>query len=208
MYLVRGSLTLTLGTLTLLDPSPEQWAAMRPGDVIGVVPPRSKTDQWGEVHCPYPCSLVYDDTPLNAAKRLRDAELRSPCRGDERQWRPLFATAQGKPLNHSSMDRLLFAVLSCTIGALRAKLYSWHSFRVGLACALRAAGCPPATTQLICRWVCEESLKVYYLKGTSEHVQWIEKADKVTVDAVRAQNHPSPAQVNTHNALQQECETP
>ena len=69
----------------------------------------------------------------------------------------------------------LSSVLEYTIGREEAAKYSWHSFRIGLACALRAAGCPPDVVQLICRWMCAESLRIYSLKGISEHAHWISR---------------------------------
>ena len=190
MYLTRSSISVTTQGRVFTDPAPDVWANMRRGDVITVRPPRSKTDQFGEIHCPYPCSLVFDDTPLNPAKRLRDAELRSPCRGTLRETTPLFTLPNGRPLSHSFMDSILRVILVFLYGLPKARLYSWHSCRVGLACALRAAGCPGETTQLICRWMCVDSLRVYALKGVSEHATWISKADGVTVDAVRGTSYP------------------
>jgi hypothetical protein len=39
--------------------------------------------------------------------------------------------------------------------------YSFQSLRVGFACALLAAGCPPATIQALARWSSAGSLKIY-----------------------------------------------
>jgi len=190
MYLVENDVSAVIGGATLSDPTDAQWRAMTRGDYLVVVPPRSKTDQFGEVHCPYPCILPFEDEPLNAAKRLRDAALRRPCHGAARGTTPLFAANDGRPHSHSYLDGLLRAVLTATVGAQRAALYSWHSARIGLACALRAAGCPPDTIQLICRWMCPESLRVYALKGVSEHASWVRKAMDVTVDATRGTSIP------------------
>jgi hypothetical protein len=46
-----------------------------------------------------------------------------------------------------------------------ASLFSWHSYRSGLCCALFAVGCPDAINQLICRWMCPESLLAYRRMG-------------------------------------------
>ena len=190
MYLVRGSIVAVIGGRTIADPSEADWQRMGPGDYLVVSPPRSKTDQFGEIHCPYPSILPFENTKLNAARRLRDAELRQPCHGEARATTPLFATRDGQPLRHGTMDRLLRAALTRTIGATAATLYSWHSARIGLACALRASGCPPDTVQLICRWMCPESLRVYALKGVSEHASWVVKAMRAHVDAVRGTSYP------------------
>ena len=190
MYLVWADVTAVIDGVTYSDPSEAQWASMKTGDYIVVVPPRSKTDQFGEVHCPFPSTIPFEDTALNAARRIRDAALRHPCHGEARDTTPLFADQDGKPHSHSHLDALLRKVLTYTVGPERAQLYSWHSARIGLACALRAANCPPETVQLICRWMCPESLRVYALKGTSEHALWVSRAMSANVDAVRGTSYP------------------
>ena len=103
---------------------------------------------------------------------------------------PLFAAEDGRPYSHGMLDGRLRAMLTCILGATQAELYSWHSARIGLACALRASGCPPDTVQLICRWMCPGSLRVYALKGVSEHASWVVKAMRAHVDAVRGTSYP------------------
>jgi len=36
---------------------------------------------------------------------------------------------------------------------------------------------PIRRTQLICRWMCADSLRIYSLKGISEHAHWISRAE-------------------------------
>ena len=151
---------------------------------------------------------MYADDPLNPARRLRDAELRTPCRGDARATTPLFARPGGVLLTHSYMDPILSSVLEYTIGREEAAKYSWHSFRIGLACALRAAGCPPDVVQLICRWMCAESLRIYSLKGISEHAHWISRAEAAPVDAVRGAIYPIVSAGEGAHALDIECAAP
>jgi len=208
MFLVHGNVTAVIGGRTLADPTEAQWRSMRAGDYLVITPPRSKTDQFGEIHCPYPCILPFEDTPLNAARRLREAALRRPCHGEARAATPLFATARGEPFSHSYLDTLLRAVLIFTIGPVRATLYSFHSARIGLACALRASGCPPETVQLICRWMCPESLRVYALKGVSEHASWVSRAMTANVDAVRGTSYPVISAGEGLHELQQDLAQP
>ena len=94
------------------------------------------------------------------------------------------------------------------IGREEAAKYSWHSFRIGLACALRAAGCPPDVVQLICRWMCAESLRIYSLKGVSEHAHWISRAQDAPVDAVRGAVYPIISAGEGAHALDIECAAP
>ena len=207
-YLTRANLTAVVKRVPYVDPSPEILLAMSVGDYFLVTPPRSKTDEWGEIHCPFPCTLIYSDDPLNPARRLRDAELRAPCRGEARSTTPLFARPGGVLLSHSYMDPILSSVLTYTIGRENAAKYSWHSFRIGLACALRAAGCPPDVVQLICRWMCAESLRIYSLKGISEHAHWISCAENAPVDAVRGAVYPVVSAGEGAHDMAIECEAP
>ena len=207
-YLTRANLTAVVKKMPYVDPSPEILRSMSVGDYFLVTPPRSKTDEWGEIHCPFPCTLMYSDDPLNPARRLRDAELRAPCRGEARATTPLFARPGGVLLTHSYMDPILSSVLTYTIGRENAAKYSWHSFRIGLACALRAAGCPPDVVQLICRWMCAESLRIYSLKGISEHAHWISCAENAPVDAVRGAVYPVVSAGEGAHDMAIECEAP
>ena len=47
------------------------------------------------------------------------------------------------------------------LGRAGASLYSWHSARIYLACALFAAGATRPQIQALCRWQSEDSLRVY-----------------------------------------------
>ena len=69
-----------------------------------------------------------------------------------------------------------------------ALLYSFHSYRSGLATALHAAGVEDAMIQLICRWMCPESLHVYRRMGTREHERLINRASSMNVDAIQSGN--------------------
>ena len=191
MYLTRGSLVWFFDGVATTDPSVAQLQSVRIGTRVDVRPSRSKSDQWGELHCPYVLSLVCCSMDLlDVVCQLVEVELRLRVRGSARETTPLFATASGGTFTHAYLDRLLTGLLILIVGVARARCYSWHSFRVGLACALRAVGCPPDVTQLICRWMSPASLRVYALKGVGEHTGWLTRARTATVDAVRSVQPP------------------
>lgn len=155
MYLTYESLAWLIGGVVVSDPTPEMLAALRPGlDGALLAPPRAKPDQWGEIHCPFPAMLIFRTDGLNAARALRDIELRCPCRGAARHTTPLFSDAAGLPFTHSFLDGLLKSVLFLCFGKAAASVFTWHSFRVGLATALHAAGVEDPMIQLMCRWMC------------------------------------------------------
>ena len=103
---------------------------------------------------------------------------------------PLFCNADRTPLRHSAMDAMLRNVLTHLYGTNVAALYSWHSYRSGLATALHAAGVPDATIMLICRWMCDASLHVYRRIGTAEHEVSVNKAAGARIDLIQSVNVP------------------
>jgi hypothetical protein len=83
-YLTRGNVSFVIGGVVVSDPSPAQLDTLQPGDVVLIEPPRSKTDQFGEIHCPFPSSVPFSRDPHSAGYILREIERRRPCRGGAR----------------------------------------------------------------------------------------------------------------------------
>ena len=120
MYITRDAITWHIAGMVLTDPSPDQLGAMRPGlDFARCRVPRSKPDQWGEIHCPFPVTLTYYEEPENAAAALRAIEIRRPCHGDARPTTPLFADASGEPYTHARLARILRCALTFLYGAAK-----------------------------------------------------------------------------------------
>ena len=71
-----------------------------------------------------------------------------------------------------------------------ASAYTWHSIRIGLACALFDAKCPDSVIQLICRWASPDSLKAYRRLGVAQNLQWVDRAQRARIDAVQVPNLP------------------
>ena len=69
----------------------------------------------------------------------------------------------GEPYSHHFLHSLLRAALTHLYGPAVASLYSFHAFRSGLI-------------QLICRWMCPESLHVYRRMGVAENEINVRKA--------------------------------
>ena len=95
----------------------------------------------------------------------------------------------GTPLTHGDVGRLS-DILEHILPRNVAQLYTWHSFRSGLATALHAAGVPDSMVQLMCRWTCPESLDLYRRKGLVEGENYLRAAKDVRVDAIQAVNVP------------------
>ena len=189
-YITLDCVAWRINGVIVKNPTAAQLHSLRPGrDAAIVSPPRSKPDQWGEIHCPFPMIFTFDDRdPINAASAIRDVELRYGLSCSRRDTTPLFATAEGRVYTHHYLDRLLRNVLAHLYGERVASIYSFHSFRSGLATALHAAGVEDSMIMLICRWMCPESLHVYRRMGTAEHERLIAKAARVRIDAIQSAN--------------------
>ena len=58
----------------------------------------------------------------------------------------------------------------------QAALYTWHSGRIYLACALKAAGASAGQIQALCRWVSEQSLHIYARMSETTYSYWLGRA--------------------------------
>ena len=69
-------------------------------------------------------------------------------------------------------------------------MYTWHNFRISLACALLAAKCSNAQIQAVLRWQTEESLRIYARMGVEEQLSLVSQAQLATISAVQSRNLP------------------
>ena len=190
-YLTRSSLAINKADGRKIPvPTAADWRALAPGDCVLLAPCVSKSDQFGQVHCPFPSVLPHDGSDSSAAASVRDIELEQPCLPGARSTTPLFAGEDGKPFTYAVLHRELRQLLTALFGERVASTLTWHSIRIGLACALHAADCPDAVIQLICRWACPESLHTYRQMGVQQNAFWTEKAQHVFFDVTRVNNLP------------------
>jgi len=104
---------------------------------------------------------------------------------------PLFSAGPTfEPMRHHDLDDSLKALVHDAFGAALAGNYSWHSFRIGLACALLAAGAPESTILALCRWRSPASLRVYARLSFDEYTSWLEAAEAQHVQAIQGPNLP------------------
>ena len=54
--------------------------------------------------------------------------------------------------------------------------YSFHSFRIGFACALLAANCPYDMIQALARWRSDKSIAIYARLNPDDYAAWVAKA--------------------------------
>ena len=199
----RGSLCWLLQGRYVLAPTRQQLLSIAPGDYAVLTPPPSKADQFGVFFGGRPLYLPHAaGDPTNAAARLATLELTCPVPAVQRRTTPLFISdARRSAIKASAADRLLAGLLVHAIeSAERRRHYSWHSFRIGLACALLAAGAPPETIQALCRWKSKESLVVYARLNPESYGAWIAKARLADVTSIQTTNLP-PIDDHTYAAV-------
>ena len=178
--------------LYLVDPSPEQLAILSTkGTTVLMASSGSKTDHFGEKNCPFNSVLPHNGKASCAAQSIIDLELERPVRGAARELEPLFSDEAGNTYTYAVLHRELRMLLVALFGSKVASILSWHSIRIGLACALKMAGCPDDVIQLICRWACPESLKIYARLGIGTNVHWTDLAETMEFDGVQAANIPA-----------------
>jgi hypothetical protein len=89
------------------------------------------------------------------------------------------------------MDRALKAWLVSTgMTVTQAALYSWHSARAYLACALIAANREPHLVQAMCRWQSADSLRVYACLNPAAYAAHLQAAEQATVAGIRGAHVP------------------
>ena len=76
--------------------------------------------------------------------------------------------------------------------------YSFHSFRIGFACALLAAGCDPFTIQALARWRSVDSLRIYARMNPDVYSAWISKSCLFRASSTSTANLPT---IDAHDAL-------
>ena len=146
-------------------------------DGATLIPPPSKADQTGQIWGVHPIHLAYDprDTAY-AATWLRKIELAFPVTAANRSLVALFVTDLSfSPMRHSTVDTYLSYFLRLHLGTV-AKNYSFHSFRIGFACALLAAGCDVYTIQALARWRSPESIRIYARMNPEVYAAWITRS--------------------------------
>ena len=188
----RAAVTFEIGGRTLVHPTEAQLRSMKEGDRALLAPRGSKCDQFGTCHGTEPIILPFHDDELNAAKWLRDIELRWPCHGAEaRRVLPLFPDGAGQPYSDATFAGRIMATLELAVGETRVRLLSPHSWRVWLASALRMQGASDARIQAMGRWLNPESIKIYARMDKAEYALWVDKLMSVKIiDTARTTNLP------------------
>ena len=186
----RSNLHWLIDGKTVASPSSALLASMVSGrDGAILIPPPSKADQTGQIWGVYPIHLVYDPTDLaNAATWLRKIELSFPVLAANRATTALFfVDSHLTAMRHSTVDTYLKHFLQIHLGAVAGN-YSFHSFRIGFACALLAAGCDVYTIQALARWRSPESIRIYARMNPAVYSSWIVRSLKQRATSTSTSN--------------------
>ena len=190
-----GSMALCIGNTAFLikgrissRPSEEQLDSLSVGDFLVITPPPSKSDLFGVVWGSLPIYLSYMDERRNAVRLV--AQIHRIRRGAPSS-EPLFCPAPGKQFTHAFLDKMLQKWLqSVGLSTKMTALYSFHSARAHLACALAAAKRPPDVIQALLRWQSVDSLRVYVAFNPSDYAAHLAAAQTATVDGIRGVHVP------------------
>ena len=189
-WLQRDDASYTINNVVLTDPSERDLKSMKKGDSVTIRPIRAKCDQWVELYAPFPWVFTFDDNPHNVARAFRDIEIEYPCHGSDRSCTALFGDEHGNPYPHDSYMAFLKDALTRLYGPKVASLYTWHSYRAGLATALHAAGIADEVIMLICHWKSPESLRSYRRLSQQEYASALTAAATVPITLLQPRNAP------------------
>ena len=159
----------------------------------GIAAPPSKTDPTNERYGNFLCYSTLRHDEGNAAFQYLKMEIAFPVqRREDRMRIPLVGPAFGEAFSSGQLDGIFKAMMQ-TVAALHPTelyvawldRYSWHSFRISLACRLRPH-CDDSTIQTLCRWATPTSMKLYARLGRSQYSSLLDRAETVDLDAVQA----------------------
>ena len=167
---------------------------MGPNDGVFLKPRPSKVDQNGALWCDKPIWLPFRrDDPVNVARELVEQELMFPVQGASRSDVPLFSDEKGpaQPFSKRQITTTFNVMLRLVVPASDVKKFSFHGYRIYLACALDAAQCPPDKINCILSWISDEFLRTYVRDGEELYTKWLDKARLSVVNTVQVSNFPS-----------------
>ena len=157
-------------------------------DRVHIIPPPSKADQDGRKWAASQVvSRFNPNDPLNLFCELAEYEVRRAIDGAEvRQLAPLLLARDGQSWRKPALDAFFALLIAAIVGPDAAKRYSVHSYRIYLACALRAAGAGKELIMEMLRWSSEDALKLYARINSEEDAALRDAAAVAVIDSVRS----------------------
>ena len=211
MGMSRASLFFIIQGQIVRCPSNVELRSMAEGDLVGVLACPTKNDPLGIHFMPFPIILAFH--PLqneDPGATLRDLALHCPVATQDLRCTPLFTMSRrGEPLGYNFLSTVLTALLPSVVPAEQISNYSWHSFRIGLACALRAAKAPDWVLLALLRWRSPSSIPGYGRVSFETAASWLDQAAVQEASSLQATNLPytvsAPRDIPLPNALSDEA---
>jgi hypothetical protein len=179
-------------------PTAKQLQNLRVGDYVAIRPPLSKADAFGAVWCGRTIHLPWlpmEKSAINAARMLALMELSFPCEGMQmRKMTPLFTVLRDREAafkQHHVEPLFDHVLLLIGVPMPQVKCYSFHSFRIFLACALYAKGASDSLIQAMLRWQSPQSLRLYARIGATQYGSVILDAMTADISSVQTNNLPT-----------------
>ena len=150
-------------------------------------PVPSKCDPHGDKFCTkaIPFRLTEQDPLveffLAEETRMHEASYTEEQRAKE----PLFSSSPGIPFLRGQIDHALADALRLFVPEQIASHISWHSYRVRLACKLKACQCDNPTIQAMVRWNTDRAVSIYGRFERDEYWRLLEKARQVDATSVQ-----------------------
>jgi hypothetical protein len=186
--LTRGSVAFLIGGTVYSKPTLTQLQGLTVRDFLVIVPPPSKSDQFGIVWGSLPIYVPVRHVASNAALLVARILLLQP---DMPATCPLLCSEPGKAFSHYFLITALDAwLMKCGVPPQQVKFLTWHSARVYLACALLAAGRSPETIQAMLRWQTVDSLRIYACLSASAYAAHLDAALVAPIAAIRGAHIP------------------
>ena len=166
-------------------PTPSLLAYMRAGDGVYYAHGTAKNDPVGAYFAATPTFLPWRAVGRCACRMLAALENRAAVPSELRATTPLYGPRMGHAFSEAQIDAAFQLLLSCGAGLSDEEIrkYSVHSFRIFLACALLAAGCPRWLIKRMVRWRSDESLEIYARVSDHDWSVRLSESLGVTVDA-------------------------
>ena len=182
----------------ITEPSPTQVRMMLSTTkpvMAAVAPEPCKNDFDGQRYGNFMAYIRLQHNDSNTAYQLlcmeRDFAVQPRHR---RRLVPLVGPVMGQSFSQAQMDTLLEGALTAvarkhptSLPLARVSRYSWHSFRISLACRLKACGkYDDSTIQEACRWASSHSLRLYSRISKKAYADMLQDASNVQIDSVQA----------------------
>ena len=192
MAMSRASLFFIIRSKVVRCPTAGELRSMTEGDKVGILAGPAKNDPLAVHFMPYP--IIFGFFPWirgDPGTVLRNLALYCPIPPSNLRRTPLFtSSANGDPLGYNFLAQVLKYLLDTIFPSEVAAKYSWHSFRIGLACALRAAQAPDWVLLALLRWRSPSSIPGYGRVSFEAAHTWLDLASQQSPSTIQATNLP------------------